>query len=101
MLVDSRHIGKMNAKEKIDRYHFRQSALHFQIMLTDATNILYPTDICCKTIDMMEFSGSRPSLNEGDNDASSSKRKRTETEQLPVKSKKSTNARSLNKSGHT
>ncbi|UJR13177.1 hypothetical protein I4U23_000199 [Adineta vaga] len=45
----------ITAKNMIEQYQLSQSVLHFQIMLSDANNILYPTNSCCETVTLTDY----------------------------------------------
>jgi len=55
--TDICYTSTTNAKAMIEHYNLRQSVLRFQIMLTDANNILYPTNCCCETVTLTEYRG--------------------------------------------
>ncbi|CAF1258159.1 unnamed protein product [Adineta steineri] len=98
-----------NAKTMINKFSLCQSKLYFQIMVTDSNNIVYPTDCCCDTIAMTQYTGSNSKKfsSETNEQSSSKKRKRNEEQESlltrkPKKIKSSSKpSSSINKSGHT
>ncbi|CAF1390194.1 unnamed protein product [Adineta steineri] len=98
-----------NAKTMINKFSLCQSKLYFQIMVTDSNNIVYPTDCCCDTIAMTQYTGSNSKKfsSETNEQSSSKKRKRNEEQESlltrkPEKIKSSSKpSSSINKSGHT
>ena len=57
MMTADHFISITNAKQIIKHYHLNESILHFQVMLTDLNNIVFPTNHCCATIKLTEYKG--------------------------------------------
>lgn len=55
--IDLHAVNLRKASALINEYRLRYSILHFQVVLVDENNQIYPTDLQCQTEEIYEYEG--------------------------------------------